>query len=97
MEKARDPSHVRALTERELHDMFDTAGLPTPREVRYLFPASVDAALAASAPGAGGEAEVRRLFDDAIAAGHGLGTNARHEGGTIRFDYPILVLTATRT
>jgi ubiquinone/menaquinone biosynthesis C-methylase UbiE len=96
MEKARDPSHVRALPEPELHELFAAAALPRPREARYRFPASVDAALAASAPGEGGAAEVRRRFDDAIAAGHGLGTNARHEGAAIRFDYPILVLTATK-
>jgi SAM-dependent methyltransferase len=96
MEKARDPSHVRALPEPELRELFRRAGLPRPREARYRFPASVDAALAASAPGEGGAAEVRRLFDEAIAAGHGLGTHARREGTTIRFDYPILVLTATK-
>jgi SAM-dependent methyltransferase len=95
MEKARDPSHVRALAERELYDLFTRAGLPEPQAARYLFPANVDAALAASAPD-GGAAEVRRLFDEAIASGHGLGTNARHDGTTIRFDYPILVLTATK-
>jgi ubiquinone/menaquinone biosynthesis C-methylase UbiE len=95
METLRDPSHVRALPLAELSALFPAAGLPVPATHFYNLESDLEGLLSRSFPNPGDEAEIRRLFEDAVAD-DALGMAVRRRGDRIRFAYPIAILVATR-
>jgi SAM-dependent methyltransferase len=95
MELIRDPSHARALPERELAGLFADVGLPAPRVTRYRLEGELEGLISRSFPKPGDDATLRRIFREALAD-DALGMNAREAGDTIVFGYPVAVLAARR-
>jgi len=87
MERLRDPSHVRALTEAEL-----VAQLEGPVELRRTGLAlSLDAHLARSFPNQhDGHERLREMFEASLADDR-LGVGARRREGEVEYAYPVLV------
>ncbi len=95
MEILRDPSHVRALTARELRGLFTDAGLGAPVETFYEMELELDDLLARSFPAPGDEARIRGQFAAALAD-DGFGLRVRRVEGRIWFTYTNAVLVASR-
>ncbi|HET9837663.1 MAG TPA: methyltransferase domain-containing protein [Candidatus Angelobacter sp.] len=95
-EKLRDPSHVRALPERELLALFDEAGLPRPEVGRYRVECELDDLLSRSFPNPGDEARIREIFAESIAA-NTLDLNTREANGKVYYSFPVAVLVSERS
>jgi ubiquinone/menaquinone biosynthesis C-methylase UbiE len=94
MELLRDPSHVRALTEQELHELFLSAGLTQIRKQCFELPVALEAQLAASCPEPGDADRIRTLFrDDVTTKANELGVSAKEHAGQIYFSYPCTIVT----
>lgn len=92
-ERLRDPSHVRNLTAAEQRQLFTGRGWRLAEVVPYRVTASLDAVLANShGPDHDG---VRARFEASLG-GHGLGVDARRQGGDIVFDYPLVAQLLVR-
>ena len=95
MEVVRDPSHTRALPLSEHLELFRTAGLPEPRVTHYRLEGELESLIARSFPKPGDDATLRRIFADSLPD-DALGIEARRDGDTIRYGYPVAVLAARR-
>lgn len=95
METWRDPSHVRALPETELLQLFEAAGLPQPRRAAYLLESELDAVLGRSFPDPGDAERVREAVTASVADDR-LGVPARRDGDRVIFGYPVVVLSAVK-
>lgn len=95
MEVVRDPSHVRALPLAEHLELFRRAGLPEPRVTHYRLEGELEGLIARSFPKPGDDVTLRRIFADSLADDT-LGIQARRDGDTIRYGYPVAVLAARR-
>ena len=96
MEVVRDPSHVRALPLAEHLALFERAGLPEPRVTHYRLEGELESLIARSFPRPGDDATLRRIFAASLAD-DALGIQARREGDTIRYGYPVAVMAARRS
>ncbi len=97
VERARDPSHVSALTAGELKEAMQAAGLlRCSRAGSYRLAIVLSELLERSAPP--DAADVRARFEQAIASRetHGLGLGERRAGKAIRFEFPVDVLAGVR-
>src|SRR6478735_2092258 len=66
-ERLRDPSHVRALPEKELSALFAEAGLPSPQVSYYRLESELEELLSRSFPNEGDADRLRKIFADSIA------------------------------
>jgi SAM-dependent methyltransferase len=96
MEVVRDPSHVRALPLAEHLELFRRAGLPEPRVTHYRLEGELEGLIARSFPRPGDDVTLRRIFADSLAD-DALGIQARRDGDTIRYGYPVAVMAARRS
>lgn len=94
-EVLRDPSHVRAMPEQELRELFAKAGLPEPKVGDYRVECELDDLLSRSFPNPGDEEKIRNIFRDSIAD-NTLDLNTRLEDGKIFYSFPVAVLVARR-
>ncbi|KYF68039.1 methyltransferase type 11 [Sorangium cellulosum] len=94
-EKIRDPSHARALTERELCALFDAAGLEIERLARYGLEMELEASLGASFPAPGGADRLRALYRADVGV-DALGVGAALRGDEIRFAYPVVIVVGRK-
>lgn len=95
MEKLRDPSHARALSEGELESLFLEAGLPAPRKAYDQAVNELEGYLARSFPEPSVAEDIRRMFlrsieDDA------LGLSTRRIEGQIWFHHNLALLASER-
>jgi ubiquinone/menaquinone biosynthesis C-methylase UbiE len=91
VDRLRDPSHVRSLTQTELIALFADAGLPAPRTTGYRLDLELESWLSRSFPDPKDIGEIRRRFEESLADdGLGLGTR-RDEDGKIRFGYDVAI------
>jgi ubiquinone/menaquinone biosynthesis C-methylase UbiE len=95
MEKLRDPSHVRVLTESEMQGLFQAVELRNILRAGYLFELGLKQLLAASFPKSDDANQVRAIFEADVGADN-LGIGVHHSGGDIRFAYPIVILVGTK-
>ena len=95
MERHRDPSTVEFRTFRFLCGLFAEAGLPEPMARFYGVPAELERLLAMAYPANDDRAGLRTMLEAAVD-GDTMGVGARRDGGTVRFEYPAVVLTAIR-
>jgi SAM-dependent methyltransferase len=95
MERHRDPSTVEFRTLGFLRGLFADAGLPEPAQCFYGVPAERDRLVATSFPAGDDRAGLRAMIDAAVD-GDALGVGARREDGTVRFEYPAVVLVAVK-
>jgi SAM-dependent methyltransferase len=96
MEVVRDPSHVRALPLAEHLELFRRAGLPKPRVTHYRLEGELEGLISRSFPRLGDDVTLRRIFADSLAD-DALGIQARRDGDTIRYGYPVAVMAARRS
>lgn len=90
VERARDPSHARALTEAEMLDAIRAAGLSARPCGAYRLAVELESLLTRSA--SPDPDDVRSRFERAITAGESLGIGERREAGAIRFEFPVVVV-----
>jgi ubiquinone/menaquinone biosynthesis C-methylase UbiE len=95
MERLRDPSHVRVLTEAELRGLLRAIGLVDLRWAGYLFELELEALLQASFPRPGDADRVRDLIEADVGVDE-LGIGAHRLGGTVRIAYPITVVVGRK-
>lgn len=96
-EVLRDPSHTRALTERQLEQLADATGLEPCRKADYTLAMELEDLLAGSFPKPGDAEKLRALFDAEVEAGtNRLGVAARRTGGSIQIAYPVVLLAARK-
>jgi ubiquinone/menaquinone biosynthesis C-methylase UbiE len=103
MERLRDPSHVRALTEAELISLFSAAGLGSssaaglvrPRVEHYRMEDDLENLLSRSFPKEGDADRIRQLFAGSIAT-DALGLATRRENGKIFYSFPLAVLVGEK-
>jgi hypothetical protein len=95
MEVLRDPSHVHVLTEDELCNMFQSAGLRITQRAGYFFELELEQLLAASFPDGANAARVRELFERDIGVDN-LGIGVHRNGAQVRFAYPIAILVGAK-
>jgi SAM-dependent methyltransferase len=95
MERHRDPSTVEFRTLGFLCGLFAAAGLPEPEPHFYGVPAELERLLAMAYPAGDDRAGLRAIFEAAVA-GDAMGVGARRAGGTVRFEYPAVVLVAVK-
>jgi ubiquinone/menaquinone biosynthesis C-methylase UbiE len=94
-ERLRDPSHVRALPEKELGALFGEAGLPSPQVSYYRLESELEELLSRSFPNEGDADRLRKIFADSIAD-DALGLNTRRENGKIHYGFPVAVMVAQK-
>jgi ubiquinone/menaquinone biosynthesis C-methylase UbiE len=92
MEKLRDPSHSRALTEEEFENLGNTAGVRLLRKDRYNLEAHLEGLLQDSFPPPGNADRVRRLVEGDLRAEKPLGIDAFSRNDVIYFFFPVLIL-----
>jgi ubiquinone/menaquinone biosynthesis C-methylase UbiE len=95
MERHRDPSTVEFRTLSFLRGLFADAGLPEPGMSFYGVPGERDRLVTVAFP-AGDDRDGLRAMIDAAVEGDAMGVGARREDGTVRFEYPAVVLVAVR-
>ena len=96
MELLRDPSHVRSLTEDELHGLFAAAArrLAEPSITRIAFALELEEQLARSFPASADDAaEFRRIFEAALDDDR-LGVGAHRTEGRIEYAFPVSVFVS---
>lgn len=92
LERLRDPSHVRALTEQQLLKIASAHGLTLMSQARYCLNVELEQQIAASAMTHADASEIRqRLTKDADQGVDRYGLSARKEGQDIYVSYPISV------
>ena len=94
-ERLRDPSHVRALPEQELRELFARAKLPDPTISHYRVECDLDDLLSRSFPNPGDEPKIRKMFADSIP-GNTMDLNTRQHEGKIYYSFPVAVLVARK-
>jgi hypothetical protein len=95
MERHRDPSTVEFRTIGFLRGLLAEVGLPQPTERFYSVPAEVERLLAMAYPAGDDRAGLRAMIEAALD-GDTMGVGARRVEGTIRFEYPAVVLVAVK-
>ena len=95
MERHRDPSTVEFRTLGYLRGLFADAGLPEPGASFYGVAGERDRLVTQAFP-AGGDRDGLRAMIDAAVEDDAMGVGARRENGTVRFEYPAVVLVAVK-
>lgn len=95
VEKLRDPSHVRALTFEELHEMIDKTGLFTKKVGFYKLDVELEKILQASFPKAEDVNKIRQLFAEDIKK-NTLGVGSYYKDSVIHFSFPVAIIVAQR-
>jgi len=91
VEKLRDPSHVRALSLDELHDLIHGASLKEVTMQFYKHEFELEQVLQGSFPKLGDADRVRQMYLDDLDVNH-LGLGAYRNDGKIHIAYPIVIL-----
>jgi len=94
-ELLRDPSHVRALPTNELCELFERAGLTTPKVTSYRMEGEMEDLLARSFPNEGDAERLRKVFADSLAD-DALDLNTHQKNGKIYYSFPVAVLVSKR-
>ncbi len=95
VERLRDPSHVRVLSEAELAGLLAAAGLRVARRSGYVFELGLDELLAGSFAPPGHTDRVREEFERDAGVDR-LGVGVHRRGGEVRVAYPIAILVARK-
>lgn len=97
LETLRDPSHTRAVTQRELEALYAQAGLGEVRCARFRLDMELEKQLAASFPNEGDADRIRALLRADLDEGRDRHDLAPHEHeGTVYFSYPCSIVAGQR-
>jgi ubiquinone/menaquinone biosynthesis C-methylase UbiE len=94
LEIIRDPSHVHALTHKEMEYIFSSSSLTNIVQDYYKVEINLDDQLKASFPNKGDEEKIKKMFDEDLINDE-MGINVRKIDGLIRYDVPITIITGT--
>ena len=95
MEKLRDPSHTRALTNTEFEQLFSNKQLSNCSKSNYSVKLELEEQLNASFPNSGDDEKIRNIFQEDIIHNH-LGVKSYSKDSKIYFSYPITIFVATK-
>ena len=91
LEIIRDPSHVHALTFKEMEEVFLSSSLRNLVYDTYKVEIALEDQLKASFPKEGDEIKIRKMFDEELIEDK-MGINVRNVDGVIMYDVPITIL-----
>lgn len=95
LEKLKDPSHARALTEEELLAIIRESELTNIRTAPFNLEFEVEQQLAGMFPNAGDEDKIRQIYIENLTTDTvGMGVHKR--GGAIYFHYPTMIVVGTK-
>jgi SAM-dependent methyltransferase len=95
MEKLRDPSHTRALSDDEWECLMTGSGLKHLRRGSYTVEMELEKQLKASFPRPGDAEKIRAIFRNDIGM-NALGMETRRSGDEIHFSYPISIYAGNK-
>ena len=95
VEKLKDPSHTRALTEIDLLTMATELDIQDIRTRFFKVEMELEAQLKASFPNPGDDEKIRQMFRDDLGKDD-LGFDAHIVGDEIHIAYPIMVLSGKK-
>lgn len=95
VEKLKDPTHVRALTEDELLALIRASGLREIRTARYDFAVEFEASMKSFFPHPGDEEKIRQIFSDDVGKDD-LGLKAHRKGAELHYVYPVLMVAGKK-
>ncbi len=95
LERLRDPSHVRALTGRELEHLLTDAGLTILRRDARDLESELDEWLALTQPPEGAVRQIRSALENELKGGPPTGMQPRMRGDRLSFIQSALALVAT--
>lgn len=95
MEKLRDPSHTRALSDNEWERLMRESGLKNLRRGSYTVKMELEKQLKASFPNPGDDEKIRVIFRNDIGV-DALGMNAHWSEKEIHFQYPISIYVGNK-
>jgi len=95
VEKLRDPSHVRAMPESELVDLFRDAGFIELRTDRYRLPGDLEDLLRRSFPNEGDADRIRKIFANSLS-GDAIDMATNLHDGKIGFAFPVAILAGRK-
>jgi SAM-dependent methyltransferase len=96
VERLRDPSHVRALTERELWILFTEEGIPPNFVEKFRLAGDLDSLLSRSFPRGGDAGQVRKAFESALKDDILDVHPVKGADNMIRYSFPIVLLKASK-
>jgi ubiquinone/menaquinone biosynthesis C-methylase UbiE len=94
-ERLRDPSTVEFRTLEYFRVLFARAGFGEVEPRFYKHPGTLSGMLKASFPSDGDRERLRKLVEQSVE-GDLMGLNARHEGGDVLFETPVVIFSAVR-
>jgi SAM-dependent methyltransferase len=95
-EHLRDPSHIRALTEVELVELFSQARLGQPQITHDRLEGELEGLLSRSFPNAGDADRIREMFVNSLQD-DALDMATRRKDGKILYGFPVSVLVSIKT
>jgi ubiquinone/menaquinone biosynthesis C-methylase UbiE len=95
MERHRDPSTIEFRSLGFLRGLFAETGLRQPEESFYGLPAELERLVAMAYPLHDDRDGLRAMIEAAVERDT-MGVCARREGGTVRFEYPVVVFAAVK-
>jgi SAM-dependent methyltransferase len=96
VERLRDPSHARALSLKELTELFREVDLPAPDVTEYDLALELESWLARSFPDPASVDEIRRRFVASLETDD-LGVAAHRDGAALHFRYRVAICVSRRT
>ncbi len=94
-EKLRDPSHVRALTEKEMLALMASCGLKDLKTAFYKLEMTLEDQLKSSFPNPGDEEKIHELFRQDLGVDK-IGVGARPQDGQIQLSYPVMIVVGQK-
>lgn len=95
LEKLKDPSHARALTEEELLGIIRAAGLTELKTAPFKLGFAVEQQLTGMFPNPGDDEKIRQIYTDNLTTDT-LGMGVYKRGETIHFHYPTMIIVGTK-
>ncbi|HEV8042077.1 MAG TPA: methyltransferase domain-containing protein [Bryobacteraceae bacterium] len=93
VERLRDPSHVRAMPEEELRELFISGGLGEPRVESYRLEGELEDLLRRSFPNEGDADRIREMFERSLED-DGLDMATHRKDGKIYYGFPVAILVS---
>jgi ubiquinone/menaquinone biosynthesis C-methylase UbiE len=96
LEKLKDPSHARALTEKELLSIIRASGLTALKTAPFKLEFAVEQQLAGMFPNPGDAEKIRQIYKDNLTTDT-VGMGVHQRGDQIHFHYPTMIVVGTKS
>lgn len=95
LEKLKDPSHARALTEEELLSIIRAAGLTALKTAPFNLEFALEQQLAGMFPDPGDDERIRQIYTDNLTTDT-VGMGVHRRGEAIHFHYPTMIVVGIK-